>query len=154
MQETVQEQKLNGAQPPINDKRVITCYKKKGRKITLKRYGLTDSQLYGLLHRNGVPLRTATGYPRQGSHTPHGKARRKANAPSRRGSKGPENARRRALYKARRDARAGGAIDALTYLEKARGKAIRALGAGLPGDPAGPILGLIELAIESLRGEE
>ena len=148
MQEVVQNQKLNGQHPPVpNDKRVVTCYKKHGRAKTLKRYGLTDSQLYTLLHRLGVPLLTA-------SHRPHGKARRGANALTRGGSKGRKRAAPRGLYKARREARSLPAIDALTYLEKARSKALRALGEGLPGDRTGPILGLIELAIESLRGED
>lgn len=139
MQETVQPApKLNGQHAPPNDKRVITCYKKHGRKETLKRYGLTDSQLYTLLHRSGVRLLTA-------SHRTHGKARRAAKLKTRGGSKGRKSAAPRASYKPLGTARAGGLADALVYLGQARE---RAGSAGLYA-----IAGLVSLAIEALGGE-
>ena len=124
---------------------IATFYKGNGRQPTLQKYpGLGDSVLYPILHAAGVRL---SG----GSHKPKSKGRRADSKPKRGVGKGSRRAAPAAPYKPRRD-RSGGAVgDALVYLDKARGRLLRSLG----GDPdaTGAALGLVSLAIESLRGE-
>lgn len=114
--------------------------------VTAEHFGIVNSMIYG--------ARARLGASRQASRRAAYKARRASKARGRRGSKGRKTGAYRGLYKALGPARALPATDALIYLEKARSKALRALAAGLPADRTGPILGLIELAIESLRGED
>jgi hypothetical protein len=129
--------------------KIIASYKSEGRQPTLKEFKLTDSQLYTLLHREGVRLSTAG--KRVKSHRTHAKARRADSRATRGVGKGSENARRRASYKARREAREGGGRDALVYLGKAAERLVSSYGAGYR--EAGAILGLVSLAIEALGGE-
>lgn len=69
-----------------------------------------------------------------------------------RGVPGTSGKAPRAAYKRAGRAVSGGSLDARIYLEHARTKALAATVARSPG--AGPILGLIELAIEALDGNK
>jgi hypothetical protein len=130
-------------------KRIVIKYQRKGRKATLEKYGLTDPQLYAILHAQGARLRGRGGGNKNGRKhpKPHGTYSRKVPY---RGS-APKKAAPRASYKPAGRQKNGGATDALVYLGKARERLIRSL--ATTGEDSGAILGLVALAIEALSGE-